>query len=120
MSALKRAFNPMKGWRLLAVGESSCAGDRIDFYCSGGVRKSFACAAPLDSGHISFSPRPGWRIFTRRKKKPTPKPRREPLKMQFATAIQAGKNKTAVEVACEIMRILDNHQRAKRRKKETK
>lgn len=45
-----------------------------------------------------------------------PKPRRESLTARIATAIQTGQNKPAMDTAREVMRILDNHNRAKRRK----
>lgn len=48
------------------------------------------------------------------------KPRRETLTARLATAIQTGRNNPAVETAKECMRIIDNHQRALRRKKNGK
>jgi hypothetical protein len=48
------------------------------------------------------------------------KPRRESLTARLATAIQTGRNNPSIETARDCMRLIENHQRAIRRKKNGK
>ncbi len=102
---------PVK-WRMLKGGEILEKGDKYQHDRPNGpwipVRDG-AIGLALMASNVGFFRR---RVSANIK----PKPRRESLTGQFATAIQAGRNNPAMDTAKECMRILDNQQRAKRRK----
>lgn len=100
-------------WRMLKAGEVLRKGDEyqsVGNRCPGGMWAPIVGWGPLDPFNVGFYRR---KVTGR---KPAPKPRRESLTARIATAIQTGQNKPAMDTAREVMRILDNHNRAKRRK----
>lgn len=109
-------------YRKLMVGEYVREGDEYTAYASDSINLP-PCFERGSEGWI-YTSQIGQVVSAgqnfRRKitsdKLPTTKPRRESLTARIATAIQTGQNKPAMDTAREVMRLVDNHQRAKRRK----